>query len=60
LLTLFVGWLTGAVILPPGDVIFALLACPLNDVIFGLHQEQQTYLSTNIKTGYLGPILLNF
>jgi hypothetical protein len=24
--------------LPPGDTIFAKLACPLNDVIFCLHQ----------------------
>jgi hypothetical protein len=34
--------------LTPGDVIFAQLACSLNDIIFGLNQKQQTYLSTNI------------
>jgi hypothetical protein len=41
---------------PPGDIILAQLASPLNDVIFCLHQDQETYLSTNI-----GPevVLLN-
>jgi hypothetical protein len=29
-----VGWHARAVNLPPGDVIFAQLACPLNAVIF--------------------------
>jgi hypothetical protein len=33
---------------PPGDIILAQLASPLNDVIFCLHQDQETYLSTNI------------
>jgi len=32
---------------PRGDVILAQAAFPLNDVIFCLHQEQITYLSTN-------------
>jgi len=34
--------------LTPGDVILTQLACPLNDVIFCLHWEYLTYLSTNI------------
>jgi hypothetical protein len=33
---------------PLGDVIFAQLACPLNDVIFCLCWEKLTYLSTYI------------
>jgi hypothetical protein len=32
-----VGWHVSAVSLPPGDVTFAELACPLNDIIFCLH-----------------------
>jgi hypothetical protein len=43
-----VRWQASVIIVPPGDVILAQLACPLNDVIFCLHQEQLTYLSTNI------------
>jgi hypothetical protein len=34
LFTLLVRWHASAVSLPPGDVILAQLACPLNDVIF--------------------------
>jgi hypothetical protein len=33
-----IGWHAGAVLACPVDVIFAQLACPLNDVIFCLHQ----------------------
>jgi hypothetical protein len=32
----------------PQAMFFAHLACPLNDIIFCLHQEQPTYTSTNI------------
>jgi hypothetical protein len=39
LFTFLVGWQAGAIRLPPGDIIFAQLACPLNDIIFYLHQE---------------------
>ncbi len=39
LFTFLVGWHTCVVSLPTGDVIFAQLAYPLNDVIFCLHQE---------------------
>jgi hypothetical protein len=39
LFTLLVGWHASAVSLQPSDVIFAELACPMNDVIFCLHQE---------------------
>jgi hypothetical protein len=39
LFTFWVGWHPSAVNLPPGDVIFAQLACPLNDIIFSLHWE---------------------
>ncbi len=45
-----VGWHTNAVSLPPGDLILAQLACPLNEEIFCLHHELPTYLSTNIDT----------
>jgi hypothetical protein len=34
-----VGWHASAVSLPPGDIILAQLACPLNDVIISLHLE---------------------
>jgi hypothetical protein len=34
LFTFLVGWHGSAVGLPPGDVIFAQLASPLNDIIF--------------------------
>ncbi len=44
LFILLVGWHTHAVSLPPGDIILAQLAWPLNDVIFCLHREQLTYL----------------
>jgi hypothetical protein len=37
LFTFLVGWYASAVSLPPDDVIFAQLACPLNDIIFCLH-----------------------
>ncbi len=37
--TFLVEWHAGAVSLPSGDVIFAQLACPLNDVIFCLHLQ---------------------
>ncbi len=44
-----VVWHTSAVVsLPPGDIILAQLACPLKDIIFCLHQEYLTYLSTSI------------
>ncbi len=43
-----VGWHPSAVSLPPGDIILAQLACPLNDIIFCLHWDEVTYLSTNI------------
>ncbi len=39
LFTFLVGWRVSAVSLPPGDAIFAQLACRLHDVIFLLHQE---------------------
>jgi hypothetical protein len=39
LFTFLVGWHTSAASLPSVDVIFALLASPLNDIIFSLHQE---------------------
>ncbi len=39
LLTLLVGWHARAVNLPPGDVILARLACPLNDIIVCLRRE---------------------
>ncbi len=48
LFTFLVGWHASIVSLPPGDVILAQLACPLNDGTFSLHMEQQTYPSTNI------------
>ncbi len=32
----------------PSDVILAQLACPKSDVMFWLHLEEPTYLSTNI------------
>ncbi len=34
LFTFLVGWHASAVSLPPGDVIFAQLVCPLDDIIF--------------------------
>jgi hypothetical protein len=34
LFTFLVGWYASAVSLPPGDVIFAQLVCPLDGVIF--------------------------
>jgi len=34
--------------LPPGDIIFAQLAYPLNGITFCLRRELLTYLSTNI------------
>ncbi len=52
LFTYLVGWHAGAVRLPPADVIFTQLACPLNDVIFCLHLEQPTFLSTNMGLPY--------
>jgi hypothetical protein len=39
LLTFLVEWHTSGVSFPLGDVIFAQLACPLNEVIFCLHLE---------------------
>ncbi len=39
LFTFLVGWHASAASLPPRDVILAQLACPLNDIIFCLHQE---------------------
>jgi hypothetical protein len=39
LFTYLVGWHASAVSLPPGDVILVWLACPLNEIIFCLHQE---------------------
>jgi len=48
LITFLVGWNEGAVSMPPWNVIIGQLACPLNDVIFSLHQEKLTYISTNI------------
>jgi hypothetical protein len=48
LFTFLVGWHASAVCLPPGFVILAQLACPMNDVNLCLHQEQLTYLSTKI------------
>jgi hypothetical protein len=39
LFTYLARWHPGAISLPPADVIFAHLACPLNDVIFCLQQE---------------------
>ncbi len=43
-------WLGGIPVLLacPIDAILAKLACPLNYVIFCLHQELPTYLPTNI------------
>jgi hypothetical protein len=49
LFTLLVGWYASAVSLPLGDVILAQLVCPLNIIIFCLHQKLLTYLSTNIE-----------
>jgi hypothetical protein len=46
LFTTLVGWHVSTVGLPSSDIIFARLACPLNDIIFGLYQEQTTYLFT--------------
>jgi hypothetical protein len=37
--TFLVGWHTGAVSLPPDDIILAQLGYPLNNAIFCLHQE---------------------
>jgi hypothetical protein len=34
LFNILVGWHASAVSFSPGDIIFAQLACPLNDVIF--------------------------
>ncbi len=48
LFTFIFGWHVSAVSLPSGDIILAQLAYPMNDVIFCLHQEQLTYLSTYI------------
>ncbi len=39
LFTFLATWHASAVSLPPGDVIFTQVACPLNDVIFCLHRE---------------------
>jgi hypothetical protein len=39
LFTFLVGWYNRAVSLHSGHVIFAQLACPLNDIIFCLHWE---------------------
>jgi hypothetical protein len=33
-----VGWHAGAVSLPPGEVIFVELACPIHDAIFCLNR----------------------
>ncbi len=41
---------TGAISLPPSDIILAELACPLSDIMFCLHKEWLTYLSLNIAT----------
>jgi len=47
LFTTLVEGYASAVGLPSNDIIFARLASPLNDIIFGLYQEQPTYFSTN-------------
>ncbi len=39
LFTFLVRWQASAVSWPPSDIIFAQLACPLNDIIFLFHQE---------------------
>jgi hypothetical protein len=39
LFTFLVVWHTSAVRMHPVGVIFVQLACPLNDIIFCLHQE---------------------
>ncbi len=49
LFTFLVEQHTGAVSLPPGDVILAQLACPPNNIIFCLHQD---YISLQ-TLGYL-------
>jgi hypothetical protein len=41
-------WHARAVSFPPGDVILAQLACPLNDVIFIFTYGITPHLSTNI------------
>jgi hypothetical protein len=48
LFTFLVRWHASAVILPPGDVILAQLACLLNDIIFCIHKEYLTHLSTTL------------
>ncbi len=53
-----VRWQANVDSLSPGDVIFAQLACPLNYVIFCLHQEQLTYLLTKIALSHFNYILL--
>jgi hypothetical protein len=47
--TYLVGWHASAVSLPPADVIFAQLNCPLNDIIFFLHQGDQKIGKTSPK-----------
>jgi hypothetical protein len=48
LFTNLVGWHAGAVSFPLSDIILAQLACPLSDIMFCLHSEYLTNLSTNI------------
>ncbi len=48
LFTNLFGWHAGAASFPLSDIILAQLACPLSDVMFCLHSQQLTYLSTNI------------
>ncbi len=49
LLTFLVGWYPSAVGLPPGDIILAQLACPLNDINFfptsGLYYKHTTIVN---------------
>jgi hypothetical protein len=53
LFTNLVGWHACAVSFSLSDIILALLACPLSDVMFCLQSEELIYLSTNIDTDYL-------
>ncbi len=51
LFTFLVRWHANVLSLHLGDITQAHLACPLNDVIFCLHMEWPTYLSTNFVGG---------
>ncbi len=53
LFTFLVRWYACTVSLPPGGVILAQLACPPNEVIFCLHLEYLTYLTTNIAAKFI-------